>query len=89
MYCNLDQSLGSLIDLSSMINIIKNVKKFSKLGKPYIYIRKPWAIFITGKEKSYNIKLILYFIKIKLAYCPSTKVHVKCTNIDLFELGEK
>lgn len=85
MYCNLDQSLGSLIDLSSMINIIKNVKKFSKLGKPYIY-KKTLGYFI---EKSYNIKLILYFMKIKLAYCPSTKVHVKCTNIDLFELGEK
>lgn len=55
----------------------------------HIYIRKPCAIFIAGKEKSYNIKLILYFIKIKLAYCPSTKVHEKCTNIDLFELGEK
>lgn len=58
----------------------------------HIYIRKPWAIFITGKEKSYNIKLILYFIKIKISgidYCPSTKVHVKCTHIDLFELGEK
>lgn len=53
------------------------LKRFLNLvNHIYIYIRKPWAIFITGKEKSYNIKLILYFIKKKISgidYCPSTQ----------------
>lgn len=77
--------MGSLIDLLSMINIIKNVKKFFKFGKLYIY-KKILGYFI---EKFYNIKLILYFIKIKFVYCFSIKVYEKCINIDFFELGEK